>query len=35
MGCPVPKVAVKSKSGSALLKNPQLVYDIVSQVKKM
>ena len=34
MGCPVPKVAVKSKSGSALLKNPQLVYDIVSQVKK-
>ena len=34
MGCPVPKVAVKSNSGSALLKNPQLVYDIVSQVKK-
>ena len=34
MGCPVPKVAVKSKSGSALLKNPQLVYDIVSQEKK-
>lgn len=32
MGCPVPKVAVKSQSGSALLKNPQLVYDIVSSV---
>ena len=25
MGCPVPKVGVKSNSGSALLKNPQLV----------
>lgn len=32
MGCPVPKVAIKSESGSALLKNPQKVYDIVSAV---
>ena len=34
MGCPVPKVAVKSNAGSALLKNPKLVYDIVSEVTK-
>lgn len=32
MGCPVPKVAVRSQAGSALLKNPQLIYDIVSAV---
>ena len=32
MGCPVPKVAVKSQAGSALLKNPDKIYDIVSAV---
>lgn len=32
MGCPVPKVAISAKSGSALLKNPQLVYEIVKTV---
>ena len=32
MGCPVPKVAVKSQAGSALLKNPKKIYDIVSAV---
>ncbi len=32
MGCPVPKVAVKSEAGSGLLKNPQKVYSIVSEV---
>lgn len=32
MGCPVTKVAVKAKAGSALLKNPQKVSDIVSAV---
>ena len=32
MGCPVPKVAIRSQSGAALLKNPQLIYDIVSSV---
>ena len=32
MGCPVPKVAVRSQAGSALLKNPDLIYDIVSSV---
>lgn len=32
MGCPVPKVAVKSQAGSALLKNPELIYEIVSSV---
>ena len=26
MGCPVPKVAVRSQAGSALLKNPELIY---------
>ena len=34
MGCPVPKVAIKSQAGSALLKNPELIYDIVSEVVK-
>lgn len=33
MGCPVPKI-VKNGEGSALLKNPDLVYDIVSAVVK-
>ena len=32
MGCPVPKVAISSNSGSALLKNPDLVYEIVKKV---
>lgn len=32
MGCPVPKVAVRSQAGSALLKNPQLIKEIVSSV---
>ena len=34
MGCPVPKVAVKSQAGSALLKNPNKIYEIVSNVVK-
>lgn len=34
MGCPVPKVALRSQAGSALLKNPQKVFDIVSSVVK-
>ena len=33
MGCPVPKVALSSNSGSALLKDPNKVYDIVKAVK--
>ena len=32
MGCPVPKVAIKSQAGSALLKNPQKIKEIVSVV---
>lgn len=32
MGCPVPKVALKSQAGSALLKNPQKIFDIVTAV---
>lgn len=32
MGCPVPKVALKAESGSALLKNPKKVYDVVKAV---
>lgn len=32
MGCPVPKVAVRAQAGSALLKNPKKVYEIVSAV---
>ena len=34
MGCPVPKVALRSQAGSALLKNPDKVFDIVSSVVK-
>lgn len=34
MGCPVPKVAVKNQAGSALLKNPEKIYEIVSAVVK-
>ena len=33
MGCPVPKI-VKNGEGSALLKDPDLVYDVVSAVVK-
>jgi len=32
MGCPVPKVAVKAQAGSALLKNPKKIYEIVKAV---
>ncbi len=32
MGCPVPKVAVRSGSGSALLKDPDKIYKIVKSV---
>ena len=32
MGCPVPKVAVRSSAGSALLKSPELVKEIVTKV---
>ena len=34
MGCPVPKVALKSQAGSGLLKNPEKIYEIVSEVVK-
>lgn len=34
MGCPVNKVAKKSQAGSALLKDPDLVYEIVKEVVK-
>ena len=32
MGCPVPKVAVKNQAGSALLKNPEKVGEIIKAV---
>ena len=32
MGCPVPKVALRAGAGSALLKDPKKIYDIVRQV---
>ena len=32
MGCPVPKVAVRAQAGSALLKDPDKVYEIVAAV---
>lgn len=34
MGCPVPKVALKSQAGSALLKNPDKVREIIEAVSK-
>ena len=34
MGCPVPKVAVRAQAGSALLKDPDKVYEIVEAVVK-
>ena len=34
MGCPVPKVALRAQAGSALLKNPNKIYDIVKAVKE-
>ena len=32
MGCPVPKVATRANAGSALLKDPKKVYEIVKSV---
>lgn len=34
MGCPVPKVAVRAQAGSALLKNPMKIKEIVEAVVK-
>lgn len=34
MGCPVPKVAVRAQAGSALLKDPDNIYEIVAAVVK-
>ena len=34
MGCPVPKVAVRAQAGSALLKDPDKIYEIVKAVVK-
>ena len=34
MGCPVPKVALRAQAGSALLKDPDKIYEIVSSVVK-
>ncbi len=34
MGCPVPKVALRSNAGSSLLKDPNKVYEIVREVVK-
>lgn len=34
MGCPVPKIALRQQAGSALLKNPEKVKEIVSEVVK-
>lgn len=34
MGCPVPKIAIKSQAGSALLKSPDKIYEIVKAVKE-
>lgn len=35
MGCPVPKIAIKSQAGSALLKNPEKIFEIVKAVKEI
>ncbi len=35
MGCPVNKVATKAQAGAGLLKNPELVFEIVSELVKI
>ena len=32
MGCPVPKIAIRSQAGASLLKNPAKIYEIVAAV---
>jgi nifR3 family TIM-barrel protein len=32
MGCPVPKVAIKAQAGASLMKNPDLIFDIVKSI---
>lgn len=32
MGCPVPKVALRAQAGSALLKHPEKIKEIVAAV---
>ena len=34
MGCPVPKVAVRAQAGASLMKNPDLIYEIVYSIVK-
>ena len=34
MGCPVPKVVQRAQAGSALLKNPNKIYEIVKEIKE-
>lgn len=34
MGCPVPKVALKSQAGSGLLKDPEKIFEIVKAVRE-
>ena len=34
MGCPVAKVAIKSKAGSSLLKTPKVIGEIISKITK-
>ena len=35
MGCPVPKVANRAQAGASLLKNPDKIYEIVTEIKKV
>lgn len=34
MGCPVPKVAIRAQAGASLMKNPDLIYEIVYSIVK-
>ncbi|PKK93369.1 MAG: tRNA dihydrouridine synthase DusB [Tenericutes bacterium HGW-Tenericutes-6] len=34
MGCPVPKVAIKAQAGASLMKDPNKIYEIVSEIAK-
>jgi tRNA-dihydrouridine synthase B len=34
MGCPVPKVALRAQAGASLMKDPDKIYDIVSNIVK-
>ncbi len=35
MGCPVSKVSIRAQAGAALMKDPQKIYEIITEIKKV